>query len=169
MFRAPLAGRWPFRRRVWNHCSNWKTVLSLETNREREEGKKANWSLFILLMAATEDKRGYLVEADAVCWVMHSCFWHPNSRLVTALISLDLSTWVFFTSTPPHPKRPSSYWAQPSFTTESDMRVKSLTVLKCFLALTVHWNGILSCRIMSALWTIIHLHDNHIWEHRIVM
>ncbi len=61
-----------------------------------KKGKKANWSLFILLMAATEDKRGYLVEADAVCWVMHSCFWHPNCRLVTALISLDLSTWGFF-------------------------------------------------------------------------
>lgn len=58
-----------------------------------KKGGKPNWSA-ILLMAATEDKRGYLVEIHAQCWVMHSCFWHPNCHLVLALISLGLSSWV---------------------------------------------------------------------------
>lgn len=41
---------------------------------EREKKGKRQTGRFILLMAATEDKRSYLVETDAVCWVKHSCF-----------------------------------------------------------------------------------------------
>lgn len=71
------------------------TLFGDKRGGRRRKKKSKLVSFGILLMVGTKDKRGYLVETHAACWVMHSCFWHPNCHLVPALISLKLSSRVF--------------------------------------------------------------------------